>query len=88
MLFDLPQVLFSEIISYFHTMSTKEIIQSINNLPFKERIIILEKVLKSLHETKSNKLEKAAKALASNYLNDEELTIFTSIDLEKFYDAR
>jgi len=45
-------------------------------------------VLKSLHETKSNKLEKAAKALASNYLNDEELTIFTSIDLEKFYDAR
>jgi uncharacterized protein (DUF1919 family) len=41
-------------------MSTKEIIQSINNLPFKQRIVIIEKVLKSLHEKPESKLEKAA----------------------------
>jgi hypothetical protein len=69
-------------------MSTKEIIQSINNLPFKQRIVIIEKVLKSLHENPESKLEKAARALASEYVNDKDLTAFTAIDLDNFYEAR
>ena len=69
-------------------MSTKEIIQSINNLPFKQRIVIIEKVLKSLLEKTESKLEKAARALASEYLNDKDLTAFTAIDLDRFYEAR
>ena len=69
-------------------MSTREILHSIKQLPFNERLLIIEKALKSLHESADTQLEKAAKILMSDYKNDKDLTSFTSIDFEKFYEAR
>jgi hypothetical protein len=33
-------------------------------------------------------MEKAAEILLPDYLNDEELTVFTGLDFEGFYEAR
>jgi hypothetical protein len=69
-------------------MSTREILQSIRQLPFNERLSIIEKALKTLHESKDTQLEKAANALMADYKTDKELTAFTAIDFENFYEAR
>lgn len=67
-------------------MSSKEIIQVIKKLPFAERLRVIEKALKTLHESTDSDLEKGAKALLSDYKNDKELTVFSAIDFEKFYE--
>lgn len=69
-------------------MSTREILQSIKQLPFNERLLIIEKTLKTLHESADTQLEKAANSLMADYKNDKELTAFTALDFEKFYEAR
>lgn len=69
-------------------MSTREILQSIKQLPFNERLLIIEKALKTLHESADIQLEKAANSLMADYKNDKELTAFTALDFEKFYEAR
>lgn len=69
-------------------MSTKEILQGIKRLPFHERLSLIEKALKTLHESADDQLARAAKALLSDYKKDKNLTAFTSLDLEKFYEAR
>lgn len=69
-------------------MSTKEIIQGIKKLPFNERLLVIEKALKTLSDSPDSQLEKAAKALMSDYKTDKELTAFTALDFEKFYEAR
>jgi hypothetical protein len=69
-------------------MSAKELIVNINKLPFNERLLVIEKVLKSLHESPDSKLEKAASALLSDYKKDKNLTAFTALDVEKFYETR
>ena len=69
-------------------MSTREILQSIRQLPFNERLSIIEKALKTLHESKDTQLEKAANALMADYKTDKELTAITAIDFENFYEAR
>ena len=69
-------------------MSTKEILNSINQLPFNQSISLIEKALKTLHESEDTQLEKAANSLLADYNNDSNLTAFTSIDFDKFYEAR
>jgi len=69
-------------------MSSKEIIQGIKKLPFSERLRVIGLALKTLHESTDSQLEKAAKLLSSDYKKDKDLTAFTSIDFEKFYEAR
>jgi hypothetical protein len=69
-------------------MSTREILQSIKQLPFNERLSIIEKALKTLHESADTQLEKAANSLMADYKNDKNLTAFTALDFEKFYEAR
>jgi len=68
-------------------MSTREILQNIKQLPFNERLSLIEKALKTLHESKEDQLEMAAKTLMVDYKNDKELTAFTALDFEKFYEA-
>ena len=69
-------------------MSTKEIIQGIKKLPFSQRLRVIEKALKTLNESADTQLEQAAKVLLSDYKKDKELTAFTAIDFEKFYETR
>jgi hypothetical protein len=70
-------------------METKEIIREIKKLPVSKRIIIIEQTLKMIRENETDKqLENAANALLPEYKNDEELTAFTVLDYEAFYETR
>ncbi|MGV3538251.1 MAG: hypothetical protein ACO1OQ_00480 [Rufibacter sp.] len=70
-------------------MGTTEILREIKRLPVDKRLKIVEQTLKSIRETENkSQLEKAADALSSDYASDNELTAFTQLDLEDFYETR
>lgn len=70
-------------------MKTSEIIREIEKLPVDRRISIIEKLINALRksETKAT-LAKAAKKLEIEYEENDELTAFTEIDFEDFYEAK
>jgi hypothetical protein len=69
-------------------METISIIHEIQRLPFTKQIYIAEWIIKSIRqrETKSQ-MEIAAEKLYKDYLTDKELTIFTNLDFENFYET-
>ncbi|MCD4746442.1 MAG: hypothetical protein K8R58_09095 [Bacteroidales bacterium] len=70
-------------------MGTKEIIQEIKRMPINKRILIIERTIQSIKESEvKNKMKKAVDILVSDYENDTELTVFTNLDFESFYEAR
>lgn len=70
-------------------MKTNEIIKEISRLPINRRIFIVERTLKSIREVEEkDTIQKAVDALLHDYSTDKELTIFTGIDFDKFYEAR
>ncbi|MGE5448966.1 MAG: hypothetical protein ACM3PR_11425 [Bacteroidales bacterium] len=70
-------------------MRTSELIKEIQKLPIQKRIFVIEKSLHSLrrHE-ENNQMKKAVDLLYSDYKYDRELTAFTNIDFEEFYEAK
>ena len=70
-------------------MNTVNLLHSILHLPIADRFVVLEQTLKSIKQDEfKNKMELAAAALYNDYLNDKELTVFTSLDYEDFYETR
>jgi hypothetical protein len=69
-------------------MSTKEILKEINRLSYNQKLLIIEKTLDSIKDEKNSVLEKAALVLSKDYKTDKELTIFTELDFENFYEKR
>ena len=70
-------------------MKTKELIKEIQRLPINERILIVERTLKSIRMNQSKKrMKKAANVLHEDYRSDDELTAFTDIDFDDFYETR
>ncbi len=70
-------------------MGTKELIREIQRLPVGKRMLVIERTLKSIRESElKKKMEKAADTLLSDYRLDTELTAFTNIDFDNFYEAK
>lgn len=70
-------------------METKEIIEQIGKLPNEDKMLILEKTIKSIRENETkDKMERAVSELMEQYKSNKELTTFTEIDFENFYEAR
>ena len=71
-------------------MQTKTLLNEIESLPVEDRLYLIEQTLKSIRRKKPVKQDilKAARSLKSEYLNNKELTAFTSLDSEGFYEAR
>ncbi len=70
-------------------MKTNELIIEIRRLPLSKRIIILEKVAQSIREQEESKvISTASEELFTDYLNDKELTSFSNLDFEDFYEAK
>jgi len=70
-------------------MGTTELIREIQQLPIAKRILVIERTLKSIRESDlRKKMGKAANSLLNDYLMDNELTSFTAIDFDNFYEAR
>ncbi len=78
-------------------MTQTEILEEIKKLTATERLIVIEAALHSIREDvqqseqhltqpdRKQQLASAAKALLPDYLEDGELTIFTTIDSEDFH---
>lgn len=70
-------------------MGTKEIIREIKKLPIAERISVIEKTLKTVKaDSIRHPMEQASEILYNDYKNDRELTAFTALDFDKFYEAK
>lgn len=70
-------------------MHTQKLLKEIKRLPLEERYLLVEEALKSIEKEKlSSKLQYAAELLHEDYLSDVELTAFTTIDYEHFYETR
>ena len=70
-------------------MRTSEIIQELQDLPFQKRIYVIEKVIQSIRKQETvNVMNVAAETLRSDYETDKELTAFTDLDFEHFYEAK
>ncbi len=70
-------------------MGTKELIREIQRLPVGKRMLVIERTLKSIRESElKRKMENAVDTLLSDYRSDTELTAFTNIDFDNFYEAK
>ena len=70
-------------------MRTTELIKEIKRLPLQKRIFIIQKTLHSIRqEEEMNQMKKAVDILLEDYKTDSELTAFTDIDYEEFYEVR
>lgn len=73
----------------FIIMNTFEIYREIIKMPRAKRILIIEKTIKSIRsKEKKRKLKYAAEMLLDEYKNNSELTVFTALDFEDFYETR
>ena len=70
-------------------MRTNDIIKEIQRLPISKRIYVVEKTMHSIRTIEDkNVMKKAADVLYSDYKTDKELTTFTNLDFEDFYEAK
>jgi hypothetical protein len=70
-------------------MRTSELIKEIQRLPVQKRIFVIEKTLHSIRQKEDDSnMKKAAELLYADYKTDSELTAFSSLDYEDFYEAR
>ena len=70
-------------------METREIIRAIKKLPIHKRILIIEQTLRTIREKDTAKrMKNAVDELYADYKETRELTAFTVLDCEKFYEAR
>jgi len=69
-------------------IKTTDIMHNIDRLPVSQRMLIVEYIVRSIRRGEHKPLEKAAEHLYEDYLYDKELTIFTQLDCEGFYETR
>lgn len=69
-------------------MTTANILEEINKLPLTDKLLIIEKTLKIIRQDSQPDLTQAVDNLYNEYKTDKELTIFTELDTESFYEAR
>lgn len=70
-------------------MNTTQILFEIDKLPRQTKMFVVEKVLHSIRQQEQREvMKKAAEILYEDYLTDKELTAFTNLDAEKFYESK
>ena len=70
-------------------MQTRDIILEIQRLSLAQRFFVVEEIIKSIKKEKmQHQMELAVEALYDDYVNDKELTAFTSLDFDNFYEAK
>jgi hypothetical protein len=70
-------------------MKTKELIKEIQKLPVRKQIYVIECSMNLIRKQEDeDQMKKAADDLYEDYLTDKELTAFTNLDFENFYETR
>jgi len=66
-----------------------ELIQEIRRLPLSQQFLVVEETLKAIKKEETQRqLALAADELYQDYMNDQELISFTTLDLEDFYETK
>ena len=63
-------------------------INEIDKLCVEERLLLIETTVRSLRNLRHESLQHAVDVLHEDYITDKELTIFTNLDFENFYETR
>jgi hypothetical protein len=69
-------------------MTTENIIRELEKLPLTEKLLVIERTLKYIRTEKQKSLKTAVDTLYDDYKNDKELTAFSQLDNEPFYETR
>lgn len=70
-------------------MQTLDIIQEIQRLPLTKKFLVVEETIKLIkNDEMKSQMELAVNELYSDYATDSELTTFTALDLEHFYETK
>lgn len=70
-------------------MSTTDILKEIGQLPLTEKLFIIERALKDvLRYNYEQQMTVVAEALENEYKTNTELTAFSNLDIEDFYEAK
>ncbi|MDR0738446.1 MAG: hypothetical protein LBF39_05165 [Prevotellaceae bacterium] len=68
-------------------MQTAALLNQIYQLPLYDRMLIVERTARSMR-TDAGELENSAALMSAEYRDNKELTAFTQLDMENFYEAR
>ena len=69
-------------------MQTYTLLNEIQRLPVSRQMYIAEIIIKSVRKKESkNQMELAAEQLYNEYATNKELTVFTNIDFDNFYET-
>lgn len=69
-------------------MTTATIIRELDRLPLTDKLFIIARTLKSIRTEREKSLKTAVDTLYNDYKTDKELTAFTKLDKEPFYETR
>ena len=69
-------------------MEALEIIRNVNRLPLSQQMFVAERIIHSIRKREQPSLEEAAERMYADYMTDDNLTVFTQLDCEDFYEAR
>jgi hypothetical protein len=69
-------------------MTTANIIRELERLPLTDKLFVIERTLKSIRIEKEKSLKTAVDNLYDDYATNRELTVFTKLDKEPFYETR
>jgi hypothetical protein len=70
-------------------MSTSELLKEIDLLPLNEKLSLIEKAIKDIvKHNYEQQMTMAAESLENEYKTNKELTSFSNLDIEDFYEAK
>ncbi len=70
-------------------MSKAELLKEIDKMPLHEKLSLLERAIKDIiKQTNENELTLAADSLENEYKTNAELTVFSTLDIEDFYETK
>jgi hypothetical protein len=70
-------------------METLDIMREIEKLSLIQKFYVIEETLKAIKKEKNKQqMEIAARELYDDYKTDKELTVFTALDAEDFYETK
>jgi hypothetical protein len=70
-------------------MSTTDILKEIDRLPPNEMLLVIQKALKNLMRYNyEQQMTIAAEALENEYKTNTDLTAFSNLDMEDFYETK
>jgi len=71
-----------------YKLKDMETLEIIERLPLSQQMLIVERIIHSIRHQEQSSMEAAAERLYADYMNDKNLTAFTQLDCENFYETR